>query len=136
MQRLLLIGAVLCVVLCVTTGCVTDTEGGQKLRDIEFTVLDKDAVPPEFAARIKEGQSESFFMTYADQGYLYIAKGYGERPTSGYSVEVNALYETEDALHVHTSLLGPEKGEETKDAATFPYVVIQLEYIEKEVLLD
>ena len=46
------------------------------------------------------------------------------------------LYETEDAVHVHTNLLGPEKGEETKDAATFPYVVIQLEYIEKEVLLD
>ena len=135
-QRLLFLGAVICVILCLMTGCVTKTGNGQKLRDIEFTVLDKDTIPKELAAQIDGRQTEAFFLTYADQGCLYIAKGYGERPTSGYSVEVNALYETEDAVHVHTNLLGPEKGEETKDAATFPYVVIQLEYIEKEVLLD
>ncbi len=132
----MILGVVFCAILCLMTGCVTDTGGGQKLRDIEFTVLDKDTVPRELAARIEEKRSEPFFMTYGDQGFLYIAKGYGERPTSGYSVKVNDLYETEDALHIHTSLLGPENGEETKDAATFPYVVIQLEYIEKEVLAD
>ena len=135
-RSLLFLGAVFCVILCLMTGCVTKAGNRQKLRDIEFTVLDKDTIPPELTAQIDGEQTEPFFMTYADQGYLYIARGYGERPTSGYSVEVNALYETEDALHVHTNLLGPEKGEETKDAATFPYVVIQLEYIEKEVLLD
>ena len=50
---------------------------------------------------------------------------------SGYSVEVEELYETQDAVYIETNLLGPEKGEETKDRTTFPYVVVQLEYIER-----
>ena len=75
-------------------------------------------------------------MTYADRGKLYIAEGYGPQPTSGYSVEVEAVYETRDAVYIHTNLLGPEKGEETKEVTTYPYVVIQMEYIEKDVLFD
>ena len=55
---------------------------------------------------------------------------------AGYSVEVEELYETQDAVYIETNLLGPEKGEETKDRTTFPYVVVQLEYIEKDILFD
>ena len=47
-----------------------------------------------------------------------------------------AVYETRDAVYIHTNLLGPEKGEETKEVTTYPYVVIQMEYIEKDVLFD
>ena len=75
-------------------------------------------------------------IDYAEQGKLYIAEGYGPQPTSGYSVEVEAVYETRDAVYIHTNLLGPEKGEETKEVTTYPYVVIQMEYIEKDVLFD
>lgn len=103
---------------------------------MEFTVLDKDSIPPELATQINEKKAEPFFMTYTDQGLLYIARGYGEQPTSGYSVEVDEFYETADALRVHTNLSGPEKGEETEDTATFPYVVIQTEEMEKEVLFN
>ena len=49
---------------------------------------------------------------------------------------VKELYETEDAVRIRTNLLGPEKGEDIKEIATFPYVVVQLEYIDKDVLFD
>lgn len=129
-------GIVLCAALCMLPGCVTRGQNTQKLRDLEFTVLDKDTVPEEFKLLIEENKTAPFKLTYADQGQLYIAEGYGAQPTTGYSVEVTDLYETEDAVCINTNLLGPEKGEETKDIATFPYVVIQLEYIEKDVLFD
>ena len=129
-------GIVLCAALCMLPGCVTRGQNTQKLRELEFTVLDKYAVPEEFKLLIDENKTEPFKLTYADQGQLYIAEGYGEQPTTGYSVEVTDLYETEDAVCIHTNLLGPEKGEETKEIATFPYVVIQLGYIEKDVLFD
>lgn len=136
-SRLLTAGCiVLCAVLCMLPGCVTRGQNTQKLRELEFTVLDKYAVPEEFKLLIDENKTEPFKLTYADQGQLYIAEGYGEQPTTGYSVEVTDLYETEDAVCIHTNLLGPEKGEETKEIATFPYVVIQLGYIEKDVLFD
>ena len=85
---------------------------------------------------IEENKSKPFKLTYADQGYLYIAQGYGAQKKTGYSVEVLALYETENAVYIHTNLLGPGKGEQTKEAATFPYVVVQLKYIEKNVMFD
>ena len=81
-------------------------------------------------------KSEPFQMSYADQGSLYIARGYGKQPTSGYSVTVTRLYETENSICISTDLLGPEKGEETKEAATYPYVVVRLDYVEKDIIFD
>ncbi len=126
----------LCAASCMLTGCATRRQKTQKLRDLEFTVLDKEAAPPELKLLIEDNKTVPFKLTYADQGQLYIAEGYGAQPTTGYSVEVEGLYETQDAVYIHTNLLGPEKGEETKEITTFPYVVIQLEYIEKDVLFD
>lgn len=126
-----------CILLCMTvTGCVTGPKNMQKIRDLEFTVLDREAIPEELELLIEENKDEPFKLTYADQGYLYIAEGYGARLTTGYSVKVNELYEAEDAVCIHTSLLGPEKGEETKEITTFPYVAVQLEYIEKDVVFQ
>ena len=128
-------------ICCVTAavflaGCVVKHEDTQKLRDLDFTVLNPEDAPRELQEMISEEERHPFCLTYADQGILYIAEGYGEQPTTGYSVEVRELYETEDAVHVRTNLLGPEKGEEIREIATYPCVVIQLEYIEKDVLFD
>ena len=127
--------AVLALSGCIS-GCVRQTDTSEKLRDLEFTVLDKENIPPELQRLIGENKETSLQITYADQGKLYIAEGYGPQPTSGYSVEVAALYETQDAVRMETNLLGPGKGEETKEKTTFPYVAVQLEYIEKDVLFD
>lgn len=116
------------------SGCAKRTDTSEKLRDLEFTVLDKEAVPDELSEVIEEEKKTSFKISYADQGMLYIAEGYGGQPTSGYSVEVNGLYETEDAVCVETTLMGPEKGEKTEETVTYPYVVVQLEYIGKDVI--
>ena len=126
----------LCVFACLLAGCVTRPQKTQKIRDLEFTVLDKDAAPEELKLLIEENKAASFRLTYADQGALYIAEGYGAQLTTGYSVEVSGLYETEDAVYIHTNLLGPEKGEETKEITTFPYVVVQLEDVGKNVIFD
>ena len=117
-------------------GCVVKHEDTQKLRDLDFTVLNPEDAPQELQEMISEEESHPFCLVYADQGELYIAEGYGEQPTTGYSVEVRELYETEDAIRVRTNLLGPEKGEEIREIATYPSVVIQVEYIEKDVLFD
>ena len=118
------------------TGCVTRHDGTRKIRDLEFTVLERETAPEEMNRLVEENRTAPFRLTYADQGKLYIAEGYGAQPTTGYSVEVEEVYETADAVYIHTNLLGPEKGEETKEITTYPYVVIQTEYVEKEVLFD
>lgn len=123
------------VLVIMITGCARRHAGGE-LTDIEFTVLDSEDAPEELKEMIREREETPFQITYADQGKLYIAEGYGKKPTTGYSVVVSGLGETEDAVHIRTTLLGPEKDEEIKDIATFPCVVVQLEYIDKDVLFD
>lgn len=125
--------AVLAVLLSIT-GCVRQTVTSEKIKNLKFTVLDKEEVPEELDRVIGEEKEDVFKISYADQGMLYIAQGYGGQPTSGYSVEVNEVYETENSVCIHTTLMGPEKGEKIKETVTYPYVVIQLEYIEKDVV--
>lgn len=125
-----------CLMILLMTGCVSRPLKTEKLRDLEFTVMDKEKVPDEFKTAILENRDMPFKLTYADQGYLYIAEGYGPKQKSGYSVEVTGLYETENAVYIHTNLLGPEKGEKTQDAVTYPYVVVRLEFIDKNVVFD
>ena len=135
-EMVLIRGIFLLLTVCMLPGCAVRMQKTGKIRDLEFVVADKDDVPEEFRTLIEENRDTPVKMTYADRGKLYIAEGYGPQPTSGYSVEVEAVYETRDAVYIHTNLLGPEKGEETKEVTTYPYVVIQMEYIEKDVLFD
>ncbi len=106
----------------------------EKLRDAEFTVVSQEEIPEELASLIEEDKKEEFQLTYADKGYLYIARGYGERKTSGYSVEVSACYETKEVICMETELLGPPKDEEILEKSTCPYVVIKTEYVDKNVV--
>lgn len=123
-------------ILFLTAGCVSRPQKTRKLRDLDYVIVDKDLIPAELQLLIEENKSMPFKLTYSDQGKLYIAEGYGAQPTTGYSVEVNGLYETEDAIYIHTNLLGPGKEEETQEISTFPYVAVQLDALEKKVMFD
>lgn len=125
----------LLVLLTGLIGCAT-RQKTEKLRDLKVTVVEKEALPEELKSEISKNKEQPFKLTYADQGELYIAEGYGTQPKSGYSVEVTAVYETENAIYIHTNLLGPEKGEKTKDTATYPYVAVKLDFIDKHVVFD
>lgn len=111
----------------------TNTE---KIREIEFTVLEEEQLPKELLRMIEERKTTPFKVTYADKNDLYIAEGYGERPTSGYSVEVKACYETKNAIYIHTNLIGPPKGEKIAEAGTYPYVAVKVEFIDKNVVFE
>lgn len=113
--------------------CSVQKENTKKLRDIEFTVVDPLDVPTELQKKIDDKKEETFKITYADEGYLYIARGYGKKDTSGYSVEVKSCYEAKESIFLKTNLLGPPKGEEVIDGKTYPYVVIKTEYSDKDV---
>ena len=47
----------------------------------------------------EERKAENFKLTYSDKQYLYICIGYGEQETGGYSIAVNELYLTDNAIY-------------------------------------
>ena len=85
---------------------------------------------------IAEKETQVFKLTYADQGALYVAEGYGEQSTSGYSIEVKDCYETENAVYVRTNLMGPAKDEQIVETETYPYIVIKMEFIDKNIVFE
>lgn len=118
------------------TACSAGRDSMEKLRDIEFTVVSPAEIPEELMDVITEKQEEGFQLTYADKGYLYLAYGYGIRDTSGYSVEVAGCYETENLVRMKTNLLGPSKEEKIVEESTYPYIVVKMEFIDKNVIFE
>ena len=73
----LVLGAVGLAFSVCAAGCVKQTDTSEKLRDLKFTVLEKEAVPDELGEVIEEEKEEPFKLSYTDQGVLYLAEGYG-----------------------------------------------------------
>ncbi len=124
------------IALLLLSSCSVEKLKTEKLRDIEFTVVDEDDIPEEFKDDIEEKEEKVFKMTYEDQGYLYIAEGYGKQSTSGYSIEVDSVYETENAIYVRTNLIGPRDEEMISSKSTYPYIVIKMESVDKNVVFQ
>lgn len=124
------------LILCILSGCGVQTQDDERLDDLEFTVLDLEKVPEELRNVLEEKKAEPFKVTYEDEGYLYICIGYGEQQSSGFSITVEELYQTGNAVYVKTELLGPGSGEDAAKATTCPYIVLKLENVDKSVVFE
>ena len=106
----------LLTVIAVTTllsGCSFGTIEEQKTGDVTYEIVKKEEIPEQLKEEIKEAGKKEMWISYADTGkeetYLYVVRGYGTQQTTGYSIEVNACYETVDTVVIRTTLQGPEK---------------------------
>lgn len=126
------------VALCLLAGCAKEKDPMEKIKDLEFTVLAEENIPEELKTVIDEKKGNAFKVTYQDNGFLYICIGYGEQVSGGYSITVNDLYLTENAIYADTTLLGPEPGDEgaKKNASSYPYIVIKTEFVDKPVVFN
>ena len=118
------------------SGCGEKAEEIVKIKDLEYTVIEEGNVPEELLNKIKEKKSGAFAMTYSGDGYLYVAEGYGTQRTSGYSIRVTKLYEADKGIVFSTELIGPEKNEPVLQMETYPFIVIKLQDIGKEILFQ
>ncbi|MBR5509920.1 MAG: protease complex subunit PrcB family protein [Lachnospiraceae bacterium] len=117
-------------------GCGVQTQDEEKIQDLDFTVLETEKIPEELRSVLEEKKKDPFKVTYEDEGYLYICIGYGEQQSSGYSIAIQELYLTSNAIYVDSELLGPGNGEDTAKATTCPYVVLKLEDLDKSVVFE
>ena len=118
------------------TGCSVVKEDQDKVRDLEFAVVSETELPEELAKLVAEKKAAPFKLTYSNDQGLYIVVGYGEQATGGYSIAVRELYLTENSIVVDTELLGPQKGEEVGVEKSYPFLVIQTEYLENPVIFQ
>ena len=123
-KRILPVLSVLILLLSLT-GC--GDQAIVKVRDLEFTVLDPDQVPKPLQEVIDENLATEMKLSYQNDGSLFIARGFGEQKSGGYSIAVEQCYLGEDAIHVKFQLIGPSKDVKLSEEPSYPYVVIQME---------
>lgn len=135
-KRWMLFAGILLMMTCLLSGCQMLNSEKVKLRDLDFTIQSEETTPKEVMEMISERQKEPFKFTFTDGENLYICIGYGKQDRGGYSITVDALYLTEDAIYVETTLLGPEDGAGNKESVSYPYIVIKTEALDQTVICE
>lgn len=130
------LGAIGLCVFLILGGCSIEKTDGNRIAELDYTVVCDDNLPQELRGQIEEKQAVDFKLTYEDADYLYIVRGYGEQETGGYSISVEDAYLTNNAICVKTSLAGPKQPEEVVKAPSYPYIVIKTELQDKNVVFD
>lgn len=133
-KKLAALVAVTAVMMLSILGCEMEEVTGDKLKDIDFTVVGEDQQPEALKDIIAERSAEPFQISYTIGEDLYIAIGYGEQPSGGYSISINEFYEADDTLIIDTTLIGPGKAENVTNTPTKPYIVIKTENIDGKTI--
>ncbi len=135
-QKRFLSVCLVCLMCMGVYACGQKQDTMAKIKDLECTVLAEENIPEELLEKIEDKKEDAFKMTFEDQGFLYICVGYGTQSTGGYSIAVNALYETANAVYIDTNLIGPKPEEKSNPVESYPYIVVKTEFIEKPVVFD
>lgn len=122
------------IMLLFLSGCNVKKEDEEKVRDLEFTVVGEADAPTQLQTILTEKRTQPFKMTFTDEQNLYIAVGYGPQQTGGYSIQVEELYLTDNAIVLDTELLGPEKDETVAQETSYPFIIIRTELLENPVI--
>lgn len=125
----------ICMSVSLLCGCKKE-EDEPKLKDIDFTLVPEEDLPDALSAIIEEKKTGDMMLTYATDNELYIVRGYGSRPTSGYDIQVKNCYLTENNIMFTTKLVGPAEDENTTSMPSYPYVVVKTEYMEQPIKFE
>ncbi|MDE6635747.1 MAG: protease complex subunit PrcB family protein [Lachnospiraceae bacterium] len=132
---------IICVFLLVSmcmgmTGCQMQEMSNDKVRDIDYTVVPEAELPETLRNAIEEKKKEPFRLSYSDNEELYLVVGYGEQMSGGYSIVVDSLYQTDNTIVFGTTLNGPEDDADVKEAPTYPFLVVKMEFLDCEIIYE
>lgn len=132
-----IISLILLTAIFSLAGCSGEKEKpADKINDVDFTVVEDIDLPEEVKALIEERKANPFQVAFVTGENTYIAVGYGEQPTGGFSITVNEVYMAEDGLHVSTTLVGPAEDASVSTSFTYPYIVLKTEVVDGEVIFE
>lgn len=125
-----------CLISLFLWGCSIEKVKAQNGVKPEYTVMKEEDFPDKVKELIEENKEKEFQLTYQDGSYLYLIKGYGVQETGGYSIQIEDLSLWDNAIHLQTTLIGPEEDKELKDEPSYPYLVVKMKYREEPVIFE
>ncbi|MBQ7371791.1 MAG: protease complex subunit PrcB family protein [Blautia sp.] len=91
---------------------------------VDYTVVKQTELPDEVLEIIEEKKEEDFRLTCQNGKDLYLIRGYGLQMSGGYSIRVEELSRTSNAMFFHTKLLGPQTAVPSGEPS-YPYIVVK-----------
>ena len=92
---------------------------------LTYAIVKPGDFPPEIDQILRRKKESAFQMAYESGDDLYILRGYGKQKSGGFSIQIEEVSKSENAVFVRTKLVGPAAKEEQKGAASCPYVVLK-----------
>ncbi len=131
-----LLATIISLSLMLLTACNVKNIDTEKIRDLDYVILEEEHIPEEVYEQIVNDMDEFCRKAYVCSGVLYIVVCYGAQPTAGYSIQVDYLYESSNAILVETTLKGPAGMDKVEQVITYPYIVLKVENIDKTVVFN
>ena len=129
----LILAVVVLISSFAVTACGIEKLNDKKIADTDFTVVSNAEMPKEVLRIVEERKENPFKVTYSDEQYTYIIVGYGKQQYHGYSIRVNEVYETKNAICVRTEFEGPKEYRNNQEVS-YPYIVIKIKVTDKNVV--
>lgn len=117
----------LAVLLMTFCGCRMIRIEEEERKPLEYTVMGQGEIPRELLPLIEARKTGEFQMTYQSGEDFYLVKGYGRQMTGGYSIQVEELSRSDNAVFFHTKLLGPSEDSRGGEPS-YPYIVVKTQY--------
>lgn len=128
----MIIGAFAALLL---VGC-NEEEQEEKIASLEYTVCEESELPKNLVDIIEDKKMSEFELTYTQDEYMYLVKGYGKQSSGGYSITVDDVYYTQNNVCLSSTLVGPAENDLVLNAATYPYIAVKIESIDKHGVFE
>lgn len=140
MKRRILVLAAAFLLLLVCGGCSASVIKSGEGRDLDFTVVGRSELPDEVEAVLDEKLGTSFQTACQYGESLYLLCGYPAQEAGDYSIRVNRLAATEDAIYFQAELTGTDgsaagEGQETAGRSA-PWIAVKTEYLDLPVIFE
>lgn len=122
------------LLLVICTGCKITNMGKEKVSAIAYEMVEEKDIPVELKKLIGERKEHTMRLTYATNTDIYIVAGYGKQSSSGYSIRVNDVYKSTNAICVDVDLIGPQVREAVTELPTYPYIVLKIQKCEESII--
>ena len=105
-------------------------------KPLKYSIVKNEDLPAELVALIQEKKANEFQLTYQSEKDLFLIKGYGQQMSGGYSISVEELGVTSQAVFFRTQLIGPSDRKSALSPPSYPYIVVKMEYRKEPVIFE
>ena len=121
------------VLAAVLSGCGLIRIEEEERKPVDYTVVERQDIPAALDEIMNEKKEKEFQLSYETGEALYLAKGYGQQMSGGYSIQVEELGASSNGLFFVTRLIGPKDLNEA-GVPSYPCIVIKTEPQKKPVV--